>query len=102
MHKFAKQTSARVAVGLILAAGLLLSVSLQSRAQDQCHETEASSNNLAKTLVGAWSLVKAQTPGNPSGIGTRLKYFTGTHWMITQPDPKTGQVVFHHGGHYKL
>jgi hypothetical protein len=60
-------------------------------------------SNLAKNLIGTWVLSEAEgAPGNPSGVGTRLKYFTGTHWMITQPDPKTGAVVFHHGGRYTL
>jgi hypothetical protein len=49
-----------------------------------------------------WKLEEASTPGSPSGIGTRLKFFTGTHWCIIQPDPNTGVVVFHHGGRYTL
>ena len=32
----------------------------------------------------------------------RRKVFTQTTWSITQRDPATGDVVFHHGGTYTL
>jgi hypothetical protein len=54
----------------------------------------------AKTLLGTWQLKTAKNPGTPSGIGTRLKLFTGTHWCVIQPDPTSGKIVFQHGGHY--
>ena len=57
---------------------------------------------LAAKLVGTWKLEEASTPGSPSGIGTRLKLFTGTHWCVIQPDPKSGEIVFQHGGRYDL
>jgi len=53
-------------------------------------------------LIGTWKLEKADHPGNPSGIGNRLKMFTGTHWSIVQADPKTGEIIFLHGGTYKF
>ena len=53
----------------------------------------------AERLIGTYVLEQSESPGSPSGIGTRLEFFTGTHWIITQPDPETGQVAFHHGGH---
>jgi hypothetical protein len=56
----------------------------------------------AKLLIGAWQLKEAKNPGTPSGIGTRLKLFTGTHWCVIQPDPASGKIVFQHGGHYSL
>jgi hypothetical protein len=34
--------------------------------------------------------------------GGRLKFLTGRHWTVTQADPMTGVVVFHHGGTYAL
>jgi hypothetical protein len=57
---------------------------------------------IADRIIGTWVLVESDRPGTPSGIGIRLKSYTGTHWMITQPDPKIGLVVFHHGGQYTL
>lgn len=61
-----------------------------------------SSTEPAKMLIGAWQLKSAKNPGSPSGLGTRLKLFTGTHWSIIQPDPKSGKIVFQHGGHYSF
>jgi hypothetical protein len=28
--------------------------------------------------------------------------FTGTHWSVLQPDPKTGKIIFCHGGRYSV
>ena len=45
------------------------------------------------------------TPGHvektPSS-GGRIKFFTGDHWCITQAEPKSGVVLFNHGGTYTL
>jgi hypothetical protein len=57
---------------------------------------------LADRILGTWVLVESDHVSTPSGIGCRLKSYTGTHWMITQPDPNTGVVIFHHGGRYTL
>lgn len=98
-----KDRLALIPVGIVLTAMLLLiATSFPIRAGDEPRQAAAVAGNLAKDLIGTWVLEKAQTPGNPSGIGTRLRYFTGTHWMITQPDSKSGVVVFHHGGRYTL
>ena len=56
---------------------------------------------LASKLTGTWKLVSATNPGSPSGIGTRLKMFTGTHWCVLQPDAD-GKIVFQHGGTYEF
>lgn len=92
-----------VATSFLLLAELFLGVaSLPTHAADELPKAAAGPANVAKDLVGTWILTKAQTPGNPSGIGTRLKFYTGTHWMITQPDGKSGVVAFHHGGRYTI
>ena len=52
-------------------------------------------------LIGTWKLEKAENPGSPSGIGTRLKMFNGTHWCVIQPD-EAGKIVFLHGGTYEF
>ncbi len=57
---------------------------------------------IADQIIGTWVLVESGRPGTPSGILNRLKSYTGTHWMITQSDSKTGLVVFHHGGRYTI
>jgi hypothetical protein len=60
-------------------------------------------SQLAKELIGTWILVG--TPdhvGEPPACGGRYHFYTGKHWLITQADPDTGVVVFHHGGSYTL
>lgn len=87
----------------VLAAGLLLSGSICANAADQqSQKNVGNKNDLAAQLIGTWILEKASTPSSPSGVGTRLKFFTGTHWCIIQPDPKTGVIIFQHGGRYTL
>ena len=84
----------RCAAGLtavILASALAPPVGADDPAPKKAEPTR-----LAKELVGAWVL-----DGTPDQAG-RLKFFTGRHWAITQADPKTGKVIFHHGGTYTL
>lgn len=66
-------------------------------------ETSGTPSQLAKDLIGAWVLVGK--PGDVGPIpetGGRLKFITGSHWLDTQADPKTGVIIFHHGGTYSL
>ncbi len=53
-------------------------------------------------LMGTWVLSKATTPGNPSGIGIRQKIYSPGKWEIIQKNPKTGEIVFHHGGSWSV
>ena len=72
-------------------------------AGDQPPKKDAEPTKLAKDLIGTWVLVG--TPdrvGEAPESGGRLKFRTGKHWCITEADPKTGKVVFHHGGTYTL
>ncbi len=90
---------AAAAVG-VAALGSFAAIGGRIHADDK--KVAEANADLAKNLIGTWTLAEAETPGSPSGVGSRLKFFTGTHWTITQPDPKTGEVVFHHGGRYTL
>ncbi len=91
--------SAALALALLIAAGL----GLHARGADPSPEKPAEPSKLAKDLIGTWVLV-----GTPDKIadapksGGRLKFFTGKNWCITQADPDTGAVIFHHGGTYAL
>ncbi len=87
---------------IVFAAVLSFAFASQGVAQDAVQTEVAGKETLAQKLVGTWRLEKASTPGSPSGVGTRLKMFTGTHWCIIQPEPATGVVVFHHGGRYDV
>jgi hypothetical protein len=55
---------------------------------------------IADQIIGTWVLVASDRPSTPSGIGCRLQTYTRTHWLMTQPDPQTGLVVFHLGWRY--
>jgi hypothetical protein len=71
-------------------------------AQEPKQAVEPKSKSLAQQLIGTWKLEEAAEPGSPSGVGTRLKLFTGTHWCVIQPDTDSGVIVFQHGGRYEL
>jgi len=94
-----RMTAVFLGSAFILSAGSMLSI----QAGDQPRKGAAEPARLAKDLVGTWVLV-----GTPDKVTDRpksgggLKFFTGRHWVITQADPKTGQVVYHHGGTYTL
>ena len=64
--------------------------------------TVASSDTLAKEIIGTWVLVGPVAGIPKSAIGKRLRIFDGSQWTIKQPDPKTGQVSVHHGGSYSV
>jgi hypothetical protein len=76
---------------------------LSLRADDQPARGPKEPTKLAKDLIGTWVLV-----GTPDKIGevpksgARLKFITGRHWVVTQAEPETGKVLFHHGGTYTL
>ena len=98
-----KQRLCVAAVLGILALGVSFYLSWPAvAAEAKTPKSKTTANDLATKLIGTWKLETAADPGSPSGIGTRLRFFTGTHWCVVQPDPATGVVVFQHGGRYVL
>ena len=88
---------------VIAALGLSLILPVHRVAADNPSPAgKDGAGELAGKLIGTWKLEEAVRPGSPSGIGTRLKLFTGTHWCVIQPDPNSGEIVFQHGGRYTL
>jgi hypothetical protein len=93
--------SHRLLIGIVL---ILLLFTLPN-----IFEARTSANEISKIweqdpgtkLIGTWKLEKAENPGSPSGIGTRLRMFNGTHWCVIQPD-EAGKIVFFHGGTYEF
>src|SRR5690242_7292954 len=87
------------ALALAIPTGMVFSL----RADDQASRGGKEPTKLAKDLIGTWILV-----GTPDKIGEmpksggRLKFITGRHWVVTQAEPETGKVLFHHGGTYTL
>jgi len=93
-----------VPAALILSLPWLL-ISLGGCAQTEPKVTVAPSgpSQLADDIVGAWVLVG--TPGEvgePPAAGGRFKFRAGGHWLITQADPNSHEVIYHHGGTYTL
>ena len=61
----------------------------------------AAPSQLGRDLVGTWVLIgePGKTHKAPAS-GGRYKFFTGSHWCITQADPDNHVVIFNHGGDY--
>jgi hypothetical protein len=88
----------------LLCAGVLLALVIgpalvKLRADDKA-PAAATSSQLAKDMLGTWTLV--DKPGDGEKPARRLKFITGKHWNITQSDPDTGLTIYHHGGTYTL
>jgi hypothetical protein len=91
----------RVALLSTLVLALPAATTGQLRADDKPAGEEPPP--LAKQLIGTWVL--AGTPEKveePPASGGRYKFFTGKHWCVTQADPDSGEVIYHHGGTYTL
>ena len=98
MDNSTKYRVPQVAAVLLLASAVVFPVG----AGDEPKKGEEPAK-LAKDLVGTWVLVGTpEKVGDPPTSGGRLKFFTGKHWCITESDPKTGKVIYHHGGTYTL
>jgi hypothetical protein len=92
-------TAVFLASAFVLPAGVTLPIG----AGDRPLKGPAEPAKLAKDLIGTWVLVGTPDKvADPPKSGGRLKFITGKHWVITQADPKTGKVIFHHGGTYML
>ena len=91
-----------VALIVILALGCTFTESRAVAGGEQAQKIKASASEIATKLIGTWKLEAAPNPGSPSGIGTRLRLFTGSHWCVIQPDPETGVIVFQLGGRYTV
>ncbi|MBN1566291.1 MAG: hypothetical protein JXA73_00475 [Acidobacteria bacterium] len=94
----------RAFICVLLAAvmAMVCGCSKKAAVQSSRAAKEEIRESIADRIVGTWVLVQSTHVSTPSGIGCRLKSYTGTHWIVTQPDPNTGRVVFHHGGRYTL
>jgi hypothetical protein len=85
------------ALALVLTAGARRQLLADDKTADK------GPTKLAKDLIGTWLL--AGTPDKveePPADGGRYKFFTGKYWTVTQADPTSGEVIYHHGGTYTL
>lgn len=81
---------------------VLAAITVHSAISVADDDAKSAEGGKATKLIGTWKLERSENPGSPSGVGTRLKMFTGTHWCVVQPDPDSGLVVFQHGGTYEV
>jgi len=63
-------------------------------------ETTPKKPTAQQQLLGVWVLV-----GKPGAVvepkaSARMKFIGDRHWIITEADPETGKVIWHHGGTY--
>ena len=58
--------------------------------------------SLHARLLGGWLLAGKPGTSEEPKAGARMRFFGHGHWLITQADPDTGAVMFHHGGTYTL
>jgi hypothetical protein len=89
----------------VLTAAVIAAMSLApaSKAAPTGDQAAATADDLAPQLIGTWVFeenVEHASQVAP-GIG-RLQFFTGRHWVMTHPNPRTHEVIFHHGGTYVL
>jgi hypothetical protein len=99
MYRFASPSRGLKMVLLSTIAAAFFAIRFaQLSAQEAAVRAEAEPSKLAADLIGAWSL---ELPPNSAEPGTRLKFFTGKHWAVTNYD-EDGKVTFHHGGTYTL
>jgi hypothetical protein len=105
--------TATICVAALAASFVLTITDHRLCAQETANNSERSKEPLAQRLIGTWKLESATVPQGlpseatvprrmPSGIGTRLTMFTGTHWCVIQPDAETGVIVYNIGGRYEL
>ncbi len=90
---------------LAVLGTLVLALSAATRGRLLADDKPAAEgpSKLAKEMIGTWAL--AGTPDNveePPANGGRYKFFTGKHWTVTEADPESGEVIYHHGGTYTL
>ena len=88
-----------IGIALVLSFFTLSNVFEARTSADE--KSKVAEQDPSTKLIGTWKLEKAENPGSPSVIGTRLKMFNGTHWCVIQPDA-AGKIVFLHGGTYEF
>jgi len=101
LTQYSKSIKSGVQILSLVLLLILLGCHVPAEDKVACLSSEPS--QLSKDIIGTWVLVgRPDEVGEHPAAGERLKFVTGRHWVITQEDPKTGLVIFHHGGTYTL
>ena len=59
-------------------------------------------DDVRQALLGTWVLVGAPDAETEPQSESYLKFWGERHWCISASDPRTGKIVYHHGGTYTL
>jgi hypothetical protein len=88
---------------LTLAVAVLVLLHSPLCAEEKTSGDDAApANELREALLGAWALAGGLESKDDPEPGSRMKFWGLKHWVITESDPKTGEIVHHHGGTYTL
>lgn len=92
-----------IKLGLFVVLCFLAPWPVGLNAQEQPRATDPTpASDLRHALLGAWAVAAGGGSVTALGHGTRIKFWGLKHWTITEFDPRTGQVMWHHGGTYTL
>ena len=95
-------SSKRPALAVSFAVAILMVFGF-ARLGASAQSSPAADAKSATDLAGTWLLAGTpDQPVEPPASGGRILFIGGGHWAITQADPQTGAVVYHHGGTYTL
>jgi len=99
-----KMSAIKRSIQAIVAAGALASAVLAASRLSADEKPAAEPVPLAKQLLGTSDSCRHAGQGRrTAGLWWGgYHFYTGKHWLITQADPNTGVVIFHHGGTYTL
>lgn len=102
LHNGDKIMKTSVLLGLcVLAMGISLCIA-EPESQKSKSDNTNKNKDLAHSLLGAWVLVGEPGKAPKPEWGQRMKFWGEKNWIITEADPKTGIVIYHHGGTYTL
>lgn len=79
----------------------ITAVIAEEEAKEKPVDAEAAVD-LRPQMLGAWALVGPPDSTEKPQPGARMKFWGLNKWVITQSDPKTGEIIYHHGGSYTL
>ena len=83
----------------LLIAGVAMCSAQEAQPDNEIVEKP---ETLQQQMLGAWVLAGKPDAEIEPKPGARMKFIGLGYWLITQHNPKNGQVIFHHGGTYSL
>jgi hypothetical protein len=83
---------------LLICVLPILAVSVVAEDDAVKPSEKAAKQDFQKSMLGAWVLLGEPGTTEEPEKGARMKFWGLGHWVITQSDPDTGDVIFHHGG----